>query len=74
MTAEFDPESFPEIEETESKDEADQKAYLREVKQRTEQIAAAQEQVKQINRTHRAWIYVLDESVTNGLFPAIDSQ
>lgn len=73
VTAEFDPETFPEIEETDSKDEADQKAYLRKVKQRTEQIAAAKEQVKQINRTHRAWIYVLDESVINGLFPAIDT-
>lgn len=74
VTAEFDPETFPEIEEIESKDEADQKAYLRKVKQRKEQIAAAQEQVKQINRTHRSWIYVLDESVINGLFPSIDSQ
>jgi len=72
VTAEFDPKTFPEIEEIESKDEAEQKVYLRKVKQRDEQIAAAKEQVKQINRTHRDWIYVLDESVINGLFPAID--
>ncbi len=73
VTAELDPAAFPEIEEPESEAESDQKAYLREKKQRTEQMAAAQAQVKQINRKHRPWIYVLDESVINGLFPAIDS-
>ncbi len=74
VTAEIDPAAFPEIEEPDSNDESEQKAYLREKKQRTEQIAAAQSQVKQINRKHRPWIYVLDESVINGLFPEIDSQ
>ena len=73
VTAELDPTVFPEIEEPESKDESDQKAYLRQKKQRTEQMAAAQEQVKQINRRHRPWIYVLDESFINGLFPEIDA-
>ena len=74
VTAELDPKTFPEIEEPESKEESVQKAYLRQVKQRTEQMAAAESQVKQINRTHRAWIYVLDESLVNGLFPAIESK
>ena len=74
VTAELDPKTFPEIEEPESKEESVQKAYLRQVKQRTEQMAAAESQVKQINRTHRAWIYVLDESLVNGLFPPIESK
>ena len=73
VTAEVDPDAFAEIEEIDSDDEADQKVYLRQVKQRKEQIAAAQSQVKQLNRTHGEWIYVLDESVVRGLFPAIDS-
>lgn len=73
VTAELVPEAFPAIKEPKSEDESDQKAYLRQVKQRTQQMAAAQEQVKQFNRTHREWIYVLDESLVNGLFPAIDS-
>jgi len=73
VTAELDPQAFPEIPEIESKAEADQKVYLRKVKERDEQMTAARQQVEQINRTHREWIYILDESVVNGLFPKIDS-
>jgi hypothetical protein len=70
VTADTNPESFPEIESIQSKSEADQKAYLRAVKLRNEKIAAAARQVQQINRVHRQWVYVLDESVVKGLFPA----
>lgn len=71
VTAEMEPDAFAEIEEIESEDESEQKAYLREVKLRTEAIEAAKRQVQQINRTHRQWIYVFDESVIKGLFPEI---
>ena len=73
VAAEADPTAFPEIEAIESKEEADQKVYLRQVKERDEQIAAAKQRVKQLNRTHREWIYVFDESVIKGLFPAVDA-
>ena len=73
VTAELDPTAFPAVKEPVSKDESDQKAYLREVKQRKQQMATAEDQVAQINRTHRPWIYVLDEALFNGLFPEIDS-
>lgn len=71
VRAEIEPDAFAEIEEIESADESEQKAYLREVKQRTEAIEAAKRQVQQINRTHSQWIYVFDESVIKGLFPEI---
>ena len=73
VTAEADPTVFPEIEEIESEEEADQKIYLRKVKERDEQISAARQQAKQVNRTHREWIYVFDESVIKGLFPTVDA-
>ncbi len=74
IIAGVNPKAFPEIEEVESQEESAQKAYLRKVKQRQEDRASAQRQTKQINRTHRGWIYVLDESAIKGLFPAIESQ
>ena len=74
VTAEADLTVFPEIEEIESKEEADQKVYLRKVKERDEQIAAAKQQAKQVNLTHREWIYVFDESVIKGLFPTVDAE
>jgi len=73
VIAEVVPSAFPEIEEIDSKEEADQKVYLRKVKERDERLAAAELQAKQTNRTHRNWIYVLDESIVNGLFPALST-
>lgn len=72
VTAEVDPDSFPEVEEIDSKEQTDQKVYLRKVKEREERLAAAKRQAQQINRRHRDWIYILDEPVVNGLFPAIE--
>ena len=79
LSAEVDLSAFPEIErdeESEDDSESDEgkKVYLRKVKERKERLAAAKKQVQQFNRTHRNWIYVLDESVVNGLFPAIEEE
>lgn len=75
LTADLDTSVFPEPEQPENidQDESIKKAYLRNVKERQSQIDLALQQVAEFNRNHSRWIYVMDETVIQGLFPEIDA-
>ena len=74
LTADVDEATFEEPEKPADfdKDESVKKAYLRKVKERDQLIELAIRQASEFNRKHSLWIYVMDETVVKGLFPAVE--
>lgn len=75
IRAEVDSSVIPKVEKPADvdTDESIKKAYLRKVKDRDQRLSVARSQVKNFNRIHSQWLYVMDEDVIGLLLPEMES-